>query len=111
MCRARRLSPAGAKAVRIGASGLLAAAALLWLAPPAWSQEGELGQAFAPPQTENDRRADIRRMLEPEGKAYLPTGSRERRVMSREELLRLREDLRANRDIYEMRERSARERR
>jgi len=60
------------------------------------------------PQPEDSRWAEIRRMLAPQGDGYLPTGSGERRIRSREELHRLREDIRANRDVYEVRERRAR---
>jgi len=62
----------------------------------------------AVPQAEGSRWAEIRRMLAPTGDGYLPTGSGERRIRSREELHRLREDIRANRDIYEVRERRGR---
>lgn len=56
-------------------------------------------------------RSEMRRLLSPEGSGYLPTSSTERRAISREERHRLREDIRANRDIYELRERPSRDRR
>ncbi|MCB1907967.1 MAG: hypothetical protein KDH15_11390 [Rhodocyclaceae bacterium] len=55
-------------------------------------------------------RAEMRRLLAPEGAAYMPTSAGERRAISREERHRLREDIRASRDIYELRERSGRDR-
>ncbi|MCB1890074.1 MAG: hypothetical protein KDH20_20885 [Rhodocyclaceae bacterium] len=52
-------------------------------------------------------RAEIQRMIGTEGEGYLPASSAgRRRSISPEELLRLREDIRANRDIYETRERA-----
>ncbi|MCB1918010.1 MAG: hypothetical protein KDG52_20155 [Rhodocyclaceae bacterium] len=56
-------------------------------------------------------RAEMRRLLKPEGASYLPTSAAERRAISREERHRLREDIRANGDIYELRERPGRGRR
>lgn len=56
-------------------------------------------------------RSEMRRLLAPEGSGYLPTSAAERRAISREERHRLREDIRANRDIYELRERPGRNRR
>ncbi len=91
---------------------LLGAAALCLL--PAFGCAEEAGaDVGAPatgalPQAEDSRWAEIRRMLAPQGDGSLPTGSGERRIRSREELHRLREDIRANRDVYEVRERRAR---
>lgn len=66
---------------------------------------------LAPLNNEIARRAEIRRLLAPQGASYLPAPKRERRVMSNEELLRLREDIRANRDVYEVRDGGGRGRR
>lgn len=64
-----------------------------------------------PIKKESSRRAEIRRMLGPTGDGYVPASTSDRRrSISREELDRLREDIRANRDVYEVRERAGRAR-
>lgn len=71
------------------------------------AHEGAPTTPAAVPKQPNGWRAEIRQMLGPEGEGYLPASTEgRRRSISREELLRLREDIRANRDVYETRERA-----
>ena len=71
------------------------------------AHEGAPAAPAAAPKQPNGWRAEIRQMLSPEGEGYLPASTEgRRRSISREELLRLREDIRANRDVYESRERA-----
>ena len=61
-------------------------------------------------QSETARRAEIRRVMGLSGDSYLPVVERKRRSMTAEERMRLREDVRANRDIYEQRAKHKRKR-
>lgn len=61
-------------------------------------------------QAESERRAEIRRTMDVTGNTPEAQPAPRRRSMSAEERRRLREDIRANRDIYEIRERSNRAR-
>ncbi len=89
---------------------LATTACVAWLASApilADDADGAAVEAPAAGKHPDGLRADIRRMIGNEGEGYLPASSAgRRRSISREELLRLREDIRANRDIYETRERA-----
>ena len=77
-------------------------ASLLTASPARADSNPQAEPAVAPAvQSEVARRAEIRRVMGAPGDSYLPAVDRKRRAMTAEERMRLREDVRANRDIYE----------
>lgn len=84
---------------------------LVTLLVPLAASADDDGQQAHYGQSEVERRAEIRRTMDVANDRALRPSASNRRAMTAEERRRLREDIRASRDIYDLRDRPKKQRR